>query len=220
MFQPWKSDNGAVLPWEYLPAEAGTYHVGQALNLDATTGHLEAVAADLDTTPPYICNAEVKVETAGTPIPVSRTSRDVIYETTLQAAAAGTVAGSRLVVKSGGTQVGAGDGTFEVVSLDGTTAGSIVRGRSWTRSPRRAAVANHRPARERRNKTMPIRLTFSEGSGLNDSVYGKCQAPIRMFLEKRGEAFEQESSRGAAVPDGYIRELRRPADQHDRHGGL
>ena len=44
MFQPWKSDNGAVLPWEYLPAEAGTYHVGQALNLDATTGHLEAVA--------------------------------------------------------------------------------------------------------------------------------------------------------------------------------
>lgn len=40
---------------------------------------------------------------------------------------------------------------------------------------------------------MPIRLTFSEGSGLNDSVYGKCQAPIRMFLEKRGEAFEQES---------------------------
>ena len=129
MFQPWKSDNGAVLPWEYLPAEAGTYHVGQALNLDATTGHLEAVAADLDTTPPYICNAEVKVETAGTPIPVSRTSRDVIYETTLQAAAAGTVAGSRLVVKSGGTQVGAGDGTFEVVSLDGTTAGSIVRGR-------------------------------------------------------------------------------------------
>ena len=33
----------------------------------------------------------------------------------------------------------------------------------------------------------------SEGSGLNDSVYGKCQAPIRMFLEKRGEQFEQQS---------------------------
>ena len=40
---------------------------------------------------------------------------------------------------------------------------------------------------------MPVRITFSEGSGLADSVYGKCQAPIRMFLEKRGEAFEQES---------------------------
>ncbi len=38
-----------------------------------------------------------------------------------------------------------------------------------------------------------MNIIFSEGSGLNDSVYGKCQAPIRMFLEKRGEQFEQES---------------------------
>lgn len=36
-------------------------------------------------------------------------------------------------------------------------------------------------------------ITFSEGSGLNDSIYGKSQAPIRMFLEKRGESFEQQS---------------------------
>lgn len=38
-----------------------------------------------------------------------------------------------------------------------------------------------------------MKIIFSEGSGLNDSVYGKCQAPIRMFLEKRGEQFEQQS---------------------------
>jgi len=38
-----------------------------------------------------------------------------------------------------------------------------------------------------------MKITFSEGSGLNDSVFGKCQAPIRMFLEKRGEQFEQQS---------------------------
>lgn len=38
-----------------------------------------------------------------------------------------------------------------------------------------------------------MNIVFSEGSGLNDSVYGKCQAPIRMFLEQRGEQFEQES---------------------------
>lgn len=38
-----------------------------------------------------------------------------------------------------------------------------------------------------------MKITFSEGSGLNDSVYGKCQAPIRMFLEQRGEQFEQAS---------------------------
>lgn len=36
-------------------------------------------------------------------------------------------------------------------------------------------------------------ITFSEGSGLNDSVFGKSQAPIRMFIEKKGETFEQES---------------------------
>jgi len=38
-----------------------------------------------------------------------------------------------------------------------------------------------------------VKITFTEGSGLNDSVFGKCQAPIRMFLEERGEAFEQTS---------------------------
>lgn len=36
-------------------------------------------------------------------------------------------------------------------------------------------------------------ITFTEGSGLQDSIYGKSQAPIRMFIEKRGEAFEQQS---------------------------
>ena len=36
-------------------------------------------------------------------------------------------------------------------------------------------------------------ITFSECSGLQDSIFGNSQAPIRMFLEKRGEAFEQES---------------------------
>lgn len=36
-------------------------------------------------------------------------------------------------------------------------------------------------------------ITFTEASGLNDSIYGKSQAPIRMFIEKRGEQFEQQS---------------------------
>lgn len=36
-------------------------------------------------------------------------------------------------------------------------------------------------------------ITFTEGSGLNDSIFGKSQEPIKMFLEKRGEAFEQAS---------------------------
>ncbi len=36
-------------------------------------------------------------------------------------------------------------------------------------------------------------ITFIEGSGLNDSIFGKSQAPIQMFLEKRAESFEQTS---------------------------
>ncbi|MGN1120728.1 MAG: hypothetical protein ACI4RV_00090 [Eubacteriales bacterium] len=36
-------------------------------------------------------------------------------------------------------------------------------------------------------------ITFSEGSGVNDSVFGKCQEPIKMFLEKRAEGFEAVS---------------------------
>lgn len=36
-------------------------------------------------------------------------------------------------------------------------------------------------------------ITFSEASNVNDSIFGKSQAPIRMFIEKRGEQFEQQS---------------------------
>ena len=36
-------------------------------------------------------------------------------------------------------------------------------------------------------------ITFSKASGLQDSIYGKCEAPIRMFLEQRSEQFEQET---------------------------
>lgn len=38
---------------------------------------------------------------------------------------------------------------------------------------------------------MPV--IFSEGSGLTDSVYGKVQEPIKMFIEQRGEAHMQSS---------------------------
>lgn len=36
-------------------------------------------------------------------------------------------------------------------------------------------------------------ITFSEGSGLNDSIFGKSQEPIKMLIEDRAEAFEQKS---------------------------
>ena len=36
-------------------------------------------------------------------------------------------------------------------------------------------------------------ITFSFGSGLNDSIFGKSQAPIKALIERRAEAFEQQS---------------------------
>lgn len=36
-------------------------------------------------------------------------------------------------------------------------------------------------------------LIFSEASGLNKSIYGDCQMPIKMFLEKKAEAHENKS---------------------------
>lgn len=36
-------------------------------------------------------------------------------------------------------------------------------------------------------------FTFTIGSGVNDSIFGKYQAPIRLFIESQGELLEQES---------------------------
>ena len=36
-------------------------------------------------------------------------------------------------------------------------------------------------------------IPFTEASGLQDSVFGKTQAPIRRFIEKRGEYYESKS---------------------------
>lgn len=36
-------------------------------------------------------------------------------------------------------------------------------------------------------------ITFTEGSGVNDSIFGKSQAPIQMFIEQKAEAYEQMS---------------------------
>ena len=38
-----------------------------------------------------------------------------------------------------------------------------------------------------------MNIIFSQASGLNDSIYGNCQAPIKMFIEQRGEEHERTS---------------------------
>ena len=134
MFIPIKSNDGAMTPFEYLAAAAGTYQVGQLLNV--SDGKLTAISADQATTPPYVCMQSGTV-TAGDKIAVVRVSGKHIYETELAAEATAVTVGTKIQVASGGlkakyvtgTQSAAVPGTFEVVSLEGTAAGSIIRGR-------------------------------------------------------------------------------------------
>ena len=127
MFSPHKTDTGAVLPWEYMPAAAGTYQAGQLLN--AVAGSLTPVSAASTTTPGYLCMANITV-TAGQLVPVTRIQHTAIYETQLSAEAADAAEGTKLRVSAGGLQVdAAAAGSFEVTYIEDTAAGSMVRGR-------------------------------------------------------------------------------------------
>ena len=127
MFRPHTSNNGAVLPFEYLPAAAGAYVAGQMLNMSG--GKLVAISAVCKTTPAYLCMGTHTVAD-GENLPVTRVSDDVIYETELGAAAEAAAIGSKLEISAGGLAVdAAATGTFELVFLDGTAQGSMVRGR-------------------------------------------------------------------------------------------
>lgn len=127
MFSPHKNGTGAVLPWEYIPAAAGTYEAGQLLTV--TGGKLAAIDAAITTAPPYLCMGSITVED-GEDIPVTRITDDMIYMSTLSAAAEAAVVGTKLRISAGGKEVDAGAaGSFEVVALDGNQAGDIVYGR-------------------------------------------------------------------------------------------
>lgn len=127
MFSPHKTDTGAVHPWEYMPAAAGTYQAGQLLN--AVAGSLTPISAASATTPGYLCMANIAV-TAGQLVPVTRIQHTAIYETQLSAKAAAAAEGTKLQVSAGGLQVdAAAAGSFEVTYIEDTAAGSMVRGR-------------------------------------------------------------------------------------------
>ena len=126
MFNP-KKMGGALQPWEYYPAAAGTYKSGQLVN--AVDGVINPIEAASKTTPGYLCMADITVAEGGT-VPVARVVKDAIYETQLSAEAADAKMGSMLEVSAGGLQVdAAATGTFEVTHIEDTEAGSAVCGR-------------------------------------------------------------------------------------------
>lgn len=130
MFLPEKTDHGAVAPFEYLPAAAGDYTVGQMLIIIG--GVLTAITAAQTEAPSYLCVSERTIETAGDLLPVTRVEQGTVYGAPLAADAADAAVGSLLQVSADGTEAlyGTGaDGCFEVVALEGTARGDIVYGR-------------------------------------------------------------------------------------------
>ncbi len=126
MFYP-KTTKAGLAGWEYLPAAAGEYKAGQLLN--AADGLLTPLKAASATTPGYVCMAETTVA-EGAVLPVCRVIPGALYETELAAAAEGAALGTMLQVHADGLTVdSAAAGSFEVVSIEGTTAGSRVCGR-------------------------------------------------------------------------------------------
>lgn len=134
-FVPVKSDDGAVLPWEYLPAKEDTYACGQMVGVNA--GQVEALASGT-ATPPYLCMANQTVAAKGELLPVVRVGPGNIFETTLSEGGSVHV-GSLLAIDTKGLGVevvadGNATGTFEVVSLEatgpeGAAKGDTVRGK-------------------------------------------------------------------------------------------
>ncbi len=122
-----KSDTGAVLPWEYLPAKAGSYKCGQVVDVNA--GKVEPMAAaSAAKAPAYLCMAERTVAD-GELLPVVRVGAGSIFETTLSAAGSVQV-GSLLAIDAKGLEAdGSAAGAFEVTSLEGAAQGDTVRGR-------------------------------------------------------------------------------------------
>lgn len=120
------TDDGRVLPWEYLPAAAITPKVGMALyqnggNLTTATG---------TTKPTYISmrNQDAAL-VAGDIIPVVRVQKDVVWETELSAAGTSLKRGDKVTIATDGLAVTATttDGIAEIVEILGTAVGDKVR---------------------------------------------------------------------------------------------
>lgn len=125
-FKIYSTDDNRVPGIEYLPASAITPKVGMALT--QTTGQLALATGT--TAPTYISMCEKDSEcTAGDIIPVIRVGKDMILETTFEAAATSIKLGDKVTLHTDGLQVTATttSGVAEVVYMDGTASGSMCR---------------------------------------------------------------------------------------------
>lgn len=120
------TDDGHIPAWEYLPAGAITPKVGMALTM--TSGKLALASGT--TVPKYICMTERdSALTAGDIIPVIAVTDDVIFSTENSAALTETAVGTKVTIATDGLRVTATatDGVAEIVGLEGTAVGSVVK---------------------------------------------------------------------------------------------
>ncbi len=128
-------EDGAVRPWAYLPAKAGTYKVGQACVMDTTNGYLTPVASgvgeDIDEGKHYVSMSDVVVAANGDILPVVPSDDQLIWEIPLNAANTSIKVGAAYTLHTDGMKLTntTTKGCFTVLSFDGTAAGDLVRGK-------------------------------------------------------------------------------------------
>ncbi len=128
MFMPYKNNDGARDPYEYLPCSGITPKLGMAMVPNAS-GQL-AIATGTNA-PTYISvfDSENAVA-AGTIIPVVRVNKRTIYKTTLSASGSNLKIGNKVTLHtSNGMQVTATttDGVAEIVDIiDSANGGEVL----------------------------------------------------------------------------------------------
>lgn len=128
-------EDGAVRPWDYLPAKAGTYKVGQALVMDATNGYLTPVASgvgeDTDEGKHYISQSDIVLAEDGDILPVIPSDDQLMWELPLYAQNTSIKVGAAYTLHTDGMSLTntTTKGCFTVLEFDGTAAGSAVRGK-------------------------------------------------------------------------------------------
>lgn len=127
MFLNIKNDDGHVAPFEKYPCSAITPKNGMAMIL--ASGKL-AIATGTNK-PEFICVEEhASAVSSGDLVTVVRVDPDTEYETTLSASGASLNLGDKVTLHaSNGLQVTATttSGVAEIVYMDGTASGSMVR---------------------------------------------------------------------------------------------
>lgn len=125
-FKPHTNDDGVGQPFEYFPI-AGSLAVKSGTMLIMSSGKL-ALATGTNK-PTYVCISNIAETTTGEIVAVQRVDPKTIFETTLSEADSDIAIGEKHTISADGNEITAttSSGVAEIVSFDGTDAGSKVR---------------------------------------------------------------------------------------------